>query len=567
MRVSDGSSTPGTNAPPVPTNAPAIEAWTQALAAASNTHSPTTPSSTFGSNPNPSYDPNAPANVNSNNGRTAANGVLRDWPRLGGLQVEAPIVAQTLGQHQNDPTFLQQYLGTLGSGRVAQIFSYLSSVQNGAANQQYQEMATALSTLAKNNDFSQNDMDQFVTQFANTSSRYNYFAKDVLSMASPRVNQMFYESAKNYALKNSRSSTGQIMAAYAMQALSQTANPLPQLASLPSGELQTLVGAAMKGESAYGNPTTPAQYAKTGRPFAQSGQGDPLTGLGTLMFDAAYANVGDQFAPALLPTSQAQSLQTSLFQDAMGLLTPGSQSYDPDVNSFYTQNVPSQGVSMKDALASLFQNDYASIVQLYSTEPNHTLSPEGMQTFQEFFALAVFTPPPSPYASGAIQTILSQINNLASLYPPSGGHSPEPPDQEQNYAISLGEQAEAMAAGLQEALTSILSGETQAYQGTQNLINGIITFGEVAGGTFGGPPGAIGSAIVGEALRLVVLSGHPPSQTDAIKALSSHGIDVNVNGATIVDLVDGIKNETLSSKFFEGVGLADQALGFTPPTT
>jgi hypothetical protein len=259
------------------------------------TSSTKAPTSTFGSNPHPVYDPDTPADITSSNGRVAANGLLRMELFEPGFypQSEAQVAAATLGQHKNDPDFLQQYLGTLGSSRTAQMFSYIASQANaqtpfnsasGAATlqqlkQEYKSVADSFSTLAKNNDFSRSDMDQFVTQFAKTNPQVNFFAKDVLGSASPQVNQMFFESAKNYALQNSGSSAGQAMAAYSMQALSQTSNPLPQLQSLPAGQLKTLVTAAMQGGAAYGNPPTIDELSKTGILRAQNGQGAPLTGL------------------------------------------------------------------------------------------------------------------------------------------------------------------------------------------------------------------------------------------------------------------------------------------------
>ncbi len=530
-----------------------------------STPSTSAPSSTFGSDPHPAYDPNTPADLSSNNGRVAANGLLR-MEQFGpeyNPQSEAQLAAQTLGQHKNDPAFLQQYLGTLGSSRTAQIFSNIASLGNvqtpfnytsGAANpqqlkQEYQNIADSLSTLAKNNDFSQSDMDQFATQFAKTNPQVNFFAKDVLSSASPQVNQMFFESAKNYALQNSGSSAGQAMAAYAMQALSQTSNPLPQLESLPAGQLNTLVKAAMQGEAAYGNPPTLDDYAKTGVFRAQNGQGAPLTGLTNLMFDAAYAGTGDRYAPAPLSSSQAQDLNTKLFKAAVGTLES-----DPAVKSFYTQSPSGQGVSMKDALASEFTQSYASIVKSYSG-PDGELSSSGMSAFREFFADAVFSPPPSAYALGAVQTIQSRLASYIAeaKSAPSNG---QPSQQQTAYAESLGEQAQAMAAGLKASFASILNGAAQADQSTQNLINGILSVGGAVVGT-AGPEASVGTAIVGEAVTLLVNSGSGSGPSDvqaAVHELASHGINVNgYDPGAFYDLSTKIDNDKFRAPLQAGL--------------
>lgn len=544
--------------PPSPTASPAPSSSPKATAP--SPHKTTTSGSTFGSNPNPSYNPVAPQNPDSNDGSTAANAVNHiftddptDFPN------EAKTVAQTIGEHQNDPEFLKAYLGTLGSGRVAKIFNYLASPANvqtpGAPDgsnaqqikQQDKEMAGALSTLVKNNDFTQSDMNKLVTQYVNSNPSENFFSKDVLSKASPQVNQMFYESAKNYALKNAGSSQGQAMAAYAMQALSQTKNPLPQLASLPRGELQTLVGAAMKGEAAYGNPRTEGEGRFSNAEQA-SGEGGPLNGLETLMFNTAYAGMGDQFASPVLSADQAGNLQKNLFQTAVNTL--GS---DPTVKSYFTQAAPSDSVSMKDALDSLFQNGYSSIVKAYSS-PDGEFDRAGQDAFREFFADAVFTPPPSAYASGAVQAIQSRLTSYIS----AANHAPAgsaPSNAEANYAKSLGEQAAAMSAGMQQAFSTILNGHSD--EGLQNFINGIITVGEVGTGA-AGPEAAVGAVIVGEGVRLLANSlfhsTDPSAVRQAAEELEGHGLNIKgYSAGGLQDLSQNILNHYYSDPFQLGL--------------
>jgi hypothetical protein len=183
------------------------------------------------------------------------------------------------------------------------------------------------------------------------------------------------------------------------------------------------------------------------------------------MFDAAYAgSSGDQFAPAPLSPGQAQDLNTKLFRAAIGALQS-----DPTLKSFYTQYAPSQSVSMKDALASEFTQSYDSIVKSYSGRDGE-LSHDGMFAFREFFADAVFSTPPSLYALGAVQTIQSRLAGYTSQA--NSAPSNEQPSQPQAaYAESLGEQAQAMAAGLKESFASILYRAAQADQSTPNQIN------------------------------------------------------------------------------------------------
>ena len=570
-QVNGSGNTPQTNNPPPTTHN--WNNWARLVseyAYFNDSYTPSTttagPSSTFGSNPNPRYDPNAPADLSSNNGQVAANGLLRleEFGPAYDPQAEAQLVAQTLGQHKNDPQFLQQYLGTLGSGRVAQLFSYLASpgaVQtpftsiNGQTPQQlqqdYQNIADALSTLVKSNDFSQSDMKDFVTQFANTNPQVNFFAKDVLSKASSDVNLSFYQAAEQYALQNSGTSGGQSMAAYAMQALWQTSNPLPILANLSSDDLSKLVSAAMKGEAAYGNPPSIEEFSQTGVFRAQNGQGDPLDGLTNLMFDTAYAGISDQFGPGPLQPNVAAKLQANLFEDAITTLES-----DPSVKSFYTQ-----GTSMKDALCVLFQNGYDSILNLkdYRGEQDGELSGKGIEAFKEFFADAVFTPPPSVYALGTVQMMQSKIadyiNQANSMSP-----NAQPSQQQYAYAQSLGEQAQAMAAGLQEALSSILSGAAQTDANTKDLLNQIISFGGIGAGALGGGiPGAIATSIISDALNHLVdnINSGPSDIQNVVNNLKSHGIDVDSYSAgAFYDLSTDIKWSNFRSPFQGGLSNA-----------
>jgi len=258
---------------------------------------------------------------------------------------------------KDDSIFLQNYMNGLGASRVAMAFQYIASAANvmtlsnangesdSTRSEQFQDMADVLSTLVTDKQFSQNDMDQFVAQFAKCGDLSSgYFAKDVLGKASPEVNQMFYQSAKDYVLKNADSAVVQSMAADAMQALSQTSPSysMQQLADLdmphtvdPDNEpdnLKTLIAAAMKGEAAHGAlglATGSEEYLSA----AVTGNidGDQMTGLSHLIFNAAYSGRYNAYCPPQLSTEQAADLQASLFADAMDTMVNS-----PSVASFYT---------------------------------------------------------------------------------------------------------------------------------------------------------------------------------------------------------------------------------------
>jgi len=517
----------------------------------------------FGDDPKPKYRPDASG---GDDGAGVANELLREESE-GGLtpNAEAQYIALIIQGHRGDSTFLQDFMNGLGSERVAEAFEYLSSgayiasLSNPAFNpmglsvwdvkNQFQYMADALSTLVNDKQFDQDDMDKFVAQFAKSGDlSCDFFAKDVLGKASAEVNQMFYQSAKAYALDNNNPADRcQSMAADAMQALSQTSPSysMQQLAALSNKkpeDLKTLVQAAMKGEAAHGNIPTIDQLAMT-HSLSGDGQGDQMTGLSSLIFNAAYSGYSDRFCPPQLSAKQAADLQANLFADATDMMVN-----DPSVASFYTKNVPdpTQSVSMKDALAADFQEGYDSIVDHYRVRDDDgkltALSGDGETAFREFFADVVFSPPTSNRASGAVNTIL---NKLTDFHKNSGD-----PD----YATCLGNQLEAMNDGLSLAVGRIRDDQANADQNTKELLNIIV--GVAGAAAPGGAP--VVKAFLGGALNLAInqIDGSDKAVQDAINELKEKGIYVG-DGDTLDhalrDNVNQISNKTIRDDINNGM--------------
>lgn len=532
-----------------------------------------------GSDPNPPYI-KTDQNVTSDGQKAAYKELKRE--KSESRWEEAANVEKTIHDHKNDPEFLRDYFNTLGSGRVAKMYNFLTcpgghtiSVGHQAGpwaehvQEHFQDLADALSTLQKNNLFHDGDMNEFVKQFVDVgdvgSLDHSYFAKDLLGKASPEINRMFYQSAKKYALNdNNPADKRQSMAADAMQALSQTDNSyaMQELSRLNNDPhkpeaFNELISAAMKGEAAHGNMPTVEQGAYHSPSEIPKGQGDLMTGLSNLMFNAAFAGT-DTFSaggntrtsclisnvPAPLSPRDAGSLQAHLFQVAMDTIQN-----DPTVKSFYTENVPdpTKNVSMKDALAVDFQEGYDSIVKHYSSA-NGEFSNSGELAFREFFADVVFTPPASNRAFGAVKTLLDKLNTFTSQ-----ANSANAKTMNGFAARSLGEQLQAMNSGLSLALGRIKDGKANADQNTKNLLTNIIAIG---GGvaSAAGPEATAGAALVVGALNLLIASGGSDRTVQGAKdELKKKGIDVS--GCGNDDLTDSfklIKDERLSGEIEDG---------------
>jgi hypothetical protein len=324
---------------------------------------PSAPNSTFGDG-KPEYNPNIGGNLESKNGQEAANGILRlEKESIVSFSQadEAQLINQSLAAHKNDPSYLREFFNTLGADRASEYVRYQNSIGHVAtpsgfsltsanANdlaKQNQNLATALSTMASAHVFNQSDMDKLVSSFANQRPENNFsFTKDVLSQASPEVQQMFYRSAKDYALANLNTSAGQAMAAYAAQALAfaPSATQATELNALrhqgfgPVGSVDRLpefIKAAMQGEVRYGNPPSFSEFAKTGIASSQGRLGEPLTGVPTLISNAAHISQGTLDGDVATPglnSKDAAAIQTELSKTRTDVLQS-----DPSARDYYAK--------------------------------------------------------------------------------------------------------------------------------------------------------------------------------------------------------------------------------------
>jgi len=353
--------------------------------------------------------------------------------------------ARTLRDQNNEPAFPHDDLGARGAEQIVRIFNgpaerkgLFARIFNGSADkkglfadprqraQELQGVANSLSKLASRGDFIPKDMDRRVAQLAQTSStEHGLFVHDVLSKATPQVQGMFYQSAKDYALKHAVMPEGQAMAALAMQALSHAPDSysMPQLENLEnSGRLETLVRAAMQGEAAhaarYGEHDSLPSPTGAGGPAV--GQNPPPHGLETLMAKAA---------------NRSEDLPAHLFKAAINTLhTEGA---DSAVGHFYGQST-----AMKNALALAFKSGYTRIVSpaVCGTERGDLK----MQDFRTFFGL-IYSHPASDHAGETFNLISQKVQDYldgakSNPYQPGGR--------------VLGQMARCMCLGIEDSIES-----------------------------------------------------------------------------------------------------------------
>jgi len=310
--------------------------------------------------------------------------------------------ANDVSKHLDDPEYL---LNKYGAEKLGEILSYLYNEHMGPSTLTHpydpgplqQKIENLLSNLAKSGHLSQDQMNQLCDGWMARSKDMTGFVQNVLSKASPEVQKMFYEWAKNYALAHQGTDEGKRMAACAMQALSQIKDDdfvIAELSSLSqNGQLDTLMQMAMEGEADNAEQIRRTLNGDTSgvgswRPASMSQvTNNPLNGVETLM-----SRVGQ---------SGNEDLSAHMFETAMNILEYDA---DPNVKSFYNQS--GDCTKMKDALCLVFQAGYDKIVKDYD---KMLPDPSGFNNFSKFFEYAVFTPPlgKSENAVGAVTKVIN----------------------------------------------------------------------------------------------------------------------------------------------------------------
>jgi len=452
----------------------------------------------------PSYRSDKNASADTEDASTLANYVLKmaedngDFmkdpsDRPGTAETAAGILSAHAGELSTpaQSKFLKDFLGGIGPAQAMQAFIY------GAVYMEPGQMAKALN----NSGMNQNDMDLFVNELATHGSSnregVERFTCDVLSQASPEVQRMFFESAKVYAHRHLDTKEGQMMAACAMKSLSYLAytsekgadgkplNSLYELERLSSGYLKGLTTAAMQGEAAFKDKR--------------------LDGVETLMSDKAAADKsGVTYKDRTVKDIQADMFEGAMIplNNSVHALTKKPDSRDDlDMVSFYSKNT-----KMKNGLISAFIDSDNKILSDYmntnatSGVKNNSLKSDGVNSLRNFFAYAVFTPPPGKKAAAAVQLVTNCLDNYINKA--TGPDNPEMTSEDQKNGVLLGEVVAAMQNGLDDAANFAKSQASKLSTGDEwvKVFSDVIgpTLAELAGTTIGTiATGNPGGAVLG----------------------------------------------------------------------
>lgn len=511
------------------------------------------PDYTFGPQDNPALNPDIPVNFHSDNGQEVAAAVIKYSENSDRVATQASLVAQVLEKHKDDPTFLRDFFSTLGPERTAETFRHIASYgygkQFGVEDQKVaiQNAADALSTMVKEGVFSQRDMERLVDQLSKQTPGGNfYFSTEVLGKASPEVNQMFYEAAKNWALDHPQSREANVMMAHAAQALSNTPYQfqMQQLAELQkAGKLGDFVRMAARGEAQFGHVNNLEDFVRTGQYYASDqGKAATLTGLSDLMFNAAFAH-HDEFSS--ISTADARAIQTEMFNASVGLL--GS---DAAVKEHYRTNP-----AFKDALSALFTENYDKIIESRVGSNGYGLTSDGLRSLKTFFQEVLFSPPLGDRAASTaaffknkVGEVMSDVDTLSDQkFVEKYGRN------KHDMASLMGQQFGVMVSALKQSLTNIKDKSEAEVKGLVDVLNGLISVGEAAAGA-GGLAAATGSAIVGEALKLALgeVGGKiaEGKLAEAVQYLKENGVDVSkFDGFAFNDVLVTVKHREAHDSF------------------
>jgi hypothetical protein len=250
------------------------------------------------------------------------------------------------------------------------------------------------------------------------------------------------------------------------------------------------------------------------------------------MTNAAYAQYDEPRFGRRLSTSQFNAIQADMF-NAAGL-TLG----DERVRDFYAEQP-----NFKDAMTALYTNGYESIVksglEAKPGEPfvnGEVFSPESQAAQQNFFNLALFTPPLGDSAGRLAQF----VNNNASQVATELQQHTDDAFFQNKYGLTREAAASVMGAqvgfvlnGLEDALEQIKEGAIGKGEGAELLSNILLTGGGAAVGTaFGGPVGGFLVNAITEGLKGSIGGSLSANVTQAeiekaINELKDGGVDID----------------------------------------
>ncbi len=204
----------------------------------------------------------------------------------------------------------------------------------------------------------------------------------------------------------------------------------------------------------------------------------------------------------------------------------------------------------KEGLGEFFIKHQDAITNTYLNKNGYDLTSEGLKSLNSFFKNVLFTTPLGANAKDVAMAITAKMNaTLADADRLSDADFEAKYGKNKHDMTSLvGEQYGTMVNAMEESLKSIKDKSDEEAKQIVDVLGGIISVGEAAG-SLAGPEATIGSAIIGEGLKLALgAAGDDIARgkyDEAVKELKNNGIDPqNFDDYTFNDVLGKIENTT-----------------------
>lgn len=229
----------------------------------------------------------------------------------------------------------------------------------------------------------------------------------------------------------------------------------------------------------------------------------------------------------------------------------------PEALKLFNQSIQYAGdnISTKEGLGEFFTKHQDAIVNSYLGENGYDLTSDGLKTLNTFFKDVLFTPPLGANVKEVATAFTAKANAvLADADKLSDTEFETKYGKNKHDMTSLvGEQYGTMVNAMEESLKNIKDKSDAEAKEIVDVLSGIISVGEAAGGA-GGPVAAVGTALIGEGLKLALgAAGDDIAQgryDDAVKKLKEDGIDPEkFDDYMVNDVLVNIDNQVAHDSF------------------
>ena len=253
-------------------------------------------------------------------------------------------------------------------------------------------------------------------------------------------------------------------------------------------------------------------------------------------FDATYSGVIENgFGDLLKKAAQVTDANGNPTPEAMRLFKEGMQ-------------YAGENTFTKEGLGEFFIKHQDAIINTYLNDNGYDLTSQGLKDLNSFYKNVLFTTPLGSNAKDAAMAITAKMNaTLADADRLSDQEFLDKYGKNKHDMTSLvGEQYGTMVNAMEESLKNIKDKSEAEAKQIVDVLGGIISVGEQVA-SVAGPEATIGSAIIGEGLKLALgAAGDDIAKgkyDEAVKELKDNGINPdNFDDYTFNDVLGKIKN-------------------------